>query len=260
MPPHPVSFARLLTLCGCWWAVVTGHFMLCGWLAWKMIARPNLPPFLKSVDPLLGSFGYGIATGLEFAWMLLWWCLVGLTFWGSVKLVRWADQSWLWWHRIDPVAAGQERSAVGSSAVAMWPVLTLSLLNLLILPAGAANQPSSPTGLETAAALNWDNWNLFLVQSLPVMAGFGLLMTTVLLLSNLIPSRVQGCLSMTLFFGAIIAGISVMGGWIWLTRDLFVWLPRHVGYASTTALFFLAVTLLVCLPMLIVSRRRARPW
>ncbi len=240
--------------------VVTSHFQLCGWLAWKLSAPPELPPFLKSLDPLIGRFGYGISTGLELFWMLLWWCVVGATFWGAVRLVRYADQAWIWWH---PIPAHEHRlvkSAVGNSAAIMWPVLTLSLLNLLMLPVGAAHHPDSPTGLETAAAMHWDAWNLFLLRSLPVMAGLGLMLATILLLGSQIPERTTGCLAMSLFVGAVIVGISVMGAWVWLTSELFVWLPRYCGYPGSVGLFFLGVTLLVCLPMLIHSRRKERSW
>lgn len=254
------SVWRMLVLCGCWLLVVTGHFLLCGWLAWKFSAPPDLPPFLKSLDPLIGRFGYGLSTGLELGWMLLWWVIVGLTFWGAVWMVRGADLAWIWWCRRLAPETHSVKSAVGSSAAIMWPVLTLSLLNLLMLPVGAANQPDSPTGLETAAALHWDDWNSFLLRSLPVMAGLGLMFATVVLTGSQIPAHVNGCLSIGLFIGSILVGLAVMGGWIWLTNDLFMWLPRYCGYPASIFLFYLSVSLLVCLPLLIASRRKFRNW
>ncbi len=249
-----VPLPRMLYLGACWLVVVTAHFVLCGWLAWLMSAPPQLPAFLQVLDPLMGRYGYGITTFVDFVWMLLWWAIVGGTFWGAALIVQWADRMWLRMARV-PDGTLIARNMVEKSAAAMWPVLTLSLLNLLVLPAGAVNQPQSPTGLETAAALKWGDWSEYLFRSLPVLAGFAWFFVTLFALMRCIPERAQGCLSMVLFVGAIVVGLSVMGGWIWLTKGFFEWLPRGIGFVGAAGAFFTAVTLLVCLPMHLWQRR-----
>lgn len=249
-----ILLPRMLYLGACWLVVVTVHFVLCGWLAWMMSAPPQLPEFLRALDPLMGRYGYGITTFVDFVWMLLWWGIVGVTFWGAVLIVQWADRMWLWMAGTPPGTL-IARNMVEKSAAAMWPVLTLSLLNLLMLPAGAVNQPQSPTGLETAAALSWGAWSEYLFRSLPVMAGFAWFFVTLFVLARCIPERAQGCLSMALFVGAVVASLSVMGGWIYWTKDLFEWLPGRIGFVGSASVFFTGVTLLVCLPMHLWQRR-----
>lgn len=253
-PAHPLPLPRLLTLVALWVLLVSGHFVFCGWLAWQLPGPPELPDWLQEWEALIGDFGFGISTALEFLWLLGWWAIVGISFWGVVEVIRFCDRLWL------QMAGGSPptKSARGmqQTAAIMWPVLTISLLNLILLPVGAVRQPHSPTGMETAAQLSWHEWSNYLTRSLPVMAGFGLFFATLLILASRIPPRVQGCLAMLIFVGLIVIGLAVMGGWIWLTNGLFEWLPATFGFLGATTLFFTGVTGLVCLPAHFLSKNR----
>ena len=70
MPLTPPELLHVATLCVAWAGVVTLHYWLCGWCAWRLGDPTELPLWLKPWNELMR---YGISSLLTLVLAGVWW-------------------------------------------------------------------------------------------------------------------------------------------------------------------------------------------
>jgi hypothetical protein len=155
-PGHAPSppLGRVLFLCVVWWGVIVAHFLACSRAAYA-IGHPDLiPSWLVGVDEL---FQHGISTAVDLILLLLWWVIVFLLFIPGWFVADFVNRRTMFGppdeKPANPKHSTPREAALVEGLFALAPVLAMTILSLLILPAQAPNHYEFDSGAEMAEQL-----------------------------------------------------------------------------------------------------------
>jgi hypothetical protein len=254
-PTTPPPLLRVLFLCVVWWALLVGHFLVCGRLAYA-IGHPDLiPGRLEGIDEF---FQHGISAVVDIFLLILWWVVVvGLLFpvWYVADLVNCFTAP----HSALDRPPGSKQPTPTEAALlealfALLPMIVMSILSLLILPATSPNHYEFDSGMEMAEELSYAGFVEYQYLSIVAMivlfalaAGFCL---GVWLVMTFYPEG-----GIPTFFGVILFAIAVaMGAGLGLGPILGA-LPERYGAYGATAILFGGITLALSPPTLLILRQ-----
>lgn len=248
MPPTPPDLLRVATLCVAWAGVVTLHYWLCGWCAWRLGDPTELPFWLKPWNQLMR---YGISGFLTLLLAGVWWMAAIGLFVPCVYAVIGLDK--LLGAFADRDRFGREpASAFWQSTGAMAPVFGLTWLSLLILPFDAPYKPDD-SGLELANTLSYPAFAEYLFLSL-----FAMLVIYVLLAGFAVGvglmMKFAGDGGAWQIFPPIFLGIIASMIFSFVVGPWAVQLPHSLGVLPATACFIAGMTVLSAPPMLLMIR------
>lgn len=241
-PPRPLAPVwAVLVSAALWFAGAWAHFLGCAKLA-HMLGSPDLMPgFLKGVDEV---FQHGISSAFDLALGVLWMFVVALA---TLPVFG------AWFAADRKLADTRFADAPDAGLGVTWPVLTVTLLALLILPFQSHNLPASPTGLAVAQGQSFDAFLntmaeacFAMVTILVLFLGLG---AAGLFLAEYTPDGVWQLIAAILFgiFCSLVFGF-VVGPWA---------LALNATYGAVRGMTMLLAAwgALTGLPLLIVNRR-----
>ena len=247
MPLAPPSLLRVLTLCLAWAGVVTVHYWLCGWCAWRLGDPTELPFWLKPWNELMQ---YGISSILLLLLAIAWWTVAVVLFVPCCYAVVLIDQVLAMLDDRD--AYGREpASAFWQATGAMAPIFGLTWLSLLILPVGAAYKPDG-AGLQIANVLSFPDFAEYLFLSLFAMLVIYMLFAGFALGVGLMMKMGDGGawqIFPPIFLGIILSMAFAFAVGPWVSE-----LPHQWGVLPATACFIGVMTLISAPTMLLMIR------
>ena len=239
----PISPARLATMCGLGLVATIGHFVLCAALAWYFgrAVDVELPEWLRTLDELLV---HCFSIGLEFAALLVWWAIVGLTAWGMFRAVE----------QTATILFGPTgKAATSATWKLLWPTIGLSVFSLLLLPAWAPRHPESETGLEAATRSTADEFGYYTVLQLHCLLG----LTLMLLVLGLVAHQFDKRWNATAwgFVVGLTLGLGVAGAFCAGLYPLLDRLFAQTGFVATATVYLTLVAAVTAGPKLLSAAR-----
>jgi hypothetical protein len=254
-PAPPPGLVAVLVTTAVWYVAIVGHFLLCGVCGYMLGDPTELPSWLQGWNEL---FNFGISGFLGLVLLLVWWLIVGIAFIPFGFAAYYAGLAVHWCTL--RFQSGARETRVESDA-AFWqalgvlaPVLSMSILSLLILPTQAPHHIDSVSGLELANKVSYAAFAEYQFLSMfamfVILVLFGTLFGGAGVVATYIPDS-----GMLVFFGLIFLSITAS-----ICTGLFLGpyvleLPHNFGVYQSTAIIFAGLGLITGLPMLALLRK-----
>jgi hypothetical protein len=253
--PTPPPLLRVLFQCVVWWVLLVGHFLLCGRLAYS-IGHPDLiPGWLEWLDELLQ---HGLSAAVDLLLLLLWWCLVIVLYfpvWFLADLVnRFTAPASAFERPHGSKAPTPTEEAPVQAMLALTPMIAMSLLSLLILPAEAPNHYEFESGMEMANQLTYagfvEHQYLSIVAMIVIFAlAAGFCLGVWLVMTFYPEGGIPTFLMVILFAIAVSMAVGLGLG------PILGALPERFGAYQATAMLLGGVTLALSPPTLLILRQ-----
>jgi hypothetical protein len=254
-PAPPPPLLRVLFLCVVWWALLVGHFLLCGMLAY-WIGHPELiPGWLEGVDEL---FQHGISAAVDLVLLLVWWGVVAALFFPVWFVADWVNRLTAPRSALERPAGSRQptptEAALSEALFALAPMIAMMVLSLLILPINAPNHYEFDSGLEMANRLTFAGFveyqYLSIVAMIVIFALAAAFCLGVWLVMTFYPEG-----GIPTFFGVIFFAIGVSMAVGLGLGPVLGSLPERCGAFQATAMLLGGVALALSPPTLLILRQ-----